>query len=497
MMSSENMPIPDYQIPDSGLQFLASEDNLYDYRNLYSFAVWFKNTIEPFKVSEKRPLLIVADSSDQQVFTIAACWFLQIPFFPLSPAMTDPEIGNVLNKLSPSAVVADSETKARFRDLPVIQIPKEKLGMMKIVDESQFSSGHPENCLGYFLTSGSTGTPKVVPLKRRQILFGAHASAQNFKPDLNRYWLLCLPINHVGGVSIILRSLLYHSAVYRMDRFDADQVITFMSENTLFQAASLVPTMLNRLINASRFQIHKEFQAILLGGGPITPSLLEKFAQKGMPVVSSYGMTETCGQIAANPLLKPSGIYRPKKSVGGVFAPNEVQIRNEDSKVLPANEPGTIWLKGPQVFDGYFDKRQNKGKFDNDGWFNTGDYGYLNRYDQLFIETRRSDLIITGGENVIPLEVESALEDLEPVNEAVVVGVPDSEWGQKIIAFIIPASGEQPEEEILQAELKQKLSPFKIPKRIIPLDSYPLTASGKKDKLRLIHMYDKEYGQVQ
>lgn len=495
-MSPENSKVPEYQIPDSGLHFLASEDDLYEYRNLYSFAVWFKKIIEPFKVSENRPLLIVTDSSDQQVFTIAACWLLQIPIFPLSPGITDPEIGNVLDKVSPAAVVADSDAETRFRDLPVIQIPKDKLSMMKIVDESQFSSGHPEKCLGYFLTSGSSGTPKVVPLKRRQILFGAHASAQNFKPDINRYWLLCLPLNHVGGISIILRSLLYHSAVFRMDRFDADQVITFMSENTLFQAASLVPTMLNRLLNASRFQIHKEFQAILLGGGPITPSLLQKFAQKGMPVVSSYGMTETFGQIAANPLLKPSGIYKPKKSVGGVFAPNQAQIRNEDGKVLPANEPGTIWLKGPQVFDGYLDKRQNKGKFDEDGWFNTGDYGYLNRYDQLFIETRRSDLIITGGENVIPLEVESALEELEQVNEAAVVGVPDAEWGQKVIAFIIPSSGEMPDEETLQAGLKQKLSSFKIPKRILPLDSFPLTASGKKDKLSLVKLYENKYTQV-
>jgi acyl-CoA synthetase (AMP-forming)/AMP-acid ligase II len=160
MMNSEISKVPEYQIPDSGLQFLASENELYDYRNLYSFAVWFKNIIEPLKVSEKRPLLIFDDSSDQQVFTIAACWLLQIPFFPLSPAMTDPEIGNVLGKISPAAVVTDSDTETRFGDLPVIQIPKDKLSMMKIVDESQFSSGHPEKCLGYFLTSGSTATPR-------------------------------------------------------------------------------------------------------------------------------------------------------------------------------------------------------------------------------------------------------------------------------------------------------------------------------------------------
>lgn len=492
-MNPEYIKPPSYPVPESTLHFFASENALYDYRNLYSFAAWLKNQLDTIQIDEQHPLLLFGGSSDTQVFAIAACWLLRIPFLPLSPSMTDQEFENVLNKIDPAAVITDSEHGDRLHNFQVIRVSQDQLTMSKIVDESQFSSGEPGRLLGYFLTSGTTGSPKIVPIKRRQILFAAYASANNFKPDPNRYWLLCLPLNHVSGISIILRSVLYHSAMFKMDSFDVEQVITFLTENRLFQAASLVPTMLHRLLNHSDFRVHKEIQAILLGGGAVTPSLLKKSMEKGLPIVTSYGMTETCAQIAANPILKPSGIYRPKKSVGQVFTPNEVQIRNENGEKNPVNEPGIIWLKGPQVFDGYLDKADNEGKFDSDGWFNTEDFGYTDRYNQLFIETRRADLIISGGENVRPMDVESALEEHALVNEAAVIGITDTEWGQIVIAFITPANDKDIDEQLLRNDLKQKLSPYKIPKRIILFDQLPLTESGKKDKKKLTRIFEKEY----
>lgn len=492
-MNSEHIKPPSYSVPDSDLHFLASENELYDYGNLYSFTAWLKKQLEDFDINEQHPLLLFAGSSDVQVFAIAACWLLRIPILPLSPSMTDQELGRVLDKIQPAAVItADSENE-RLSSIPILNISRNKLTMNKIVDESQFSSGETGKLLGYFLTSGSTGSPKIVPLKRRQMIFAAYSSSFNIKPEPNRYWLLCLPLNHVGGLSVILRSLLYHSAVFKMDTFDTEQVITFLTENTLFQAASMVPTMLHRLLNHSDFRIHKEIEAILLGGGAITPSLLKKSTDKGLPIITSYGMTETCAQIAANPILKPSGIYRPQKSVGKVFSPNEVQIRNDDGDKVPVNEPGLIWLKGPQVFDGYLEEDDNKGTFDDEGWFNTGDFGYKDRNGHLFIETRRSDLIITGGENVRPLEVESALEDHELVDEAAVIGIADSDWGQVVVAFVTPANSKVWDDEQIRDDLKQTLSPFKIPKKIISIDHLPLTESGKTDKAKLARIFEKEF----
>src|SRR5690606_4350634 len=114
---------------------------------------------------------------------------------------------------------------------------------------------------GYFNTSGTSGKPKIVPLKRRQLLAAAKGSAENFRPDPNHFWLLCLPLNHVGGISIILRSLIYGSAIYRMDVFHEEMIKEFLGENTRFQAASVVPTMLKRLLNDPLFKTHRGFKA--------------------------------------------------------------------------------------------------------------------------------------------------------------------------------------------------------------------------------------------
>jgi len=272
-----------------------------------------------------------------------------------------------------------------------------------------------------------------------------------------------------------------------MDRFDEHQIRVFLSENRLFQIASLVPTMLMRLLDDKLFQLHLEFKALLLGGGPITQRLIDRSLERGIPIVSSYGMTETCAQIAANPMLQPRGIYTPKKSAGSLFKPNIIQIRDSESgSVMPANEHGEIWLKGPQVIDEYNNPELTSRSFDADGWFKTGDVGHINRKGQLFLKNRRSDRIITGGENVDPVEVESALTHIKGIAEAAVLGIPDAEWGQKVVALVVPqSSGKTLSDDEIFVPLKKQLSGFKIPKEIRYIDSLPKTPLGKlqRDKL--------------
>jgi O-succinylbenzoic acid--CoA ligase len=341
---------------------------------------------------------------------------------------------------------------------------------------------------GYFLTSGTTGKSKIVPLKRRQMISAAKASAKNFQPEPNHFWLLCLPLNHVGGISIIFRSLLYGSAIYRMGRFNEEMVTEFLSENPRFQAASLVPTMLSRLLKNPLFKTHKDFKAILLGGGPTTLQLLKRSVERGIPIVSSYGMTETCAQIVANPMTTPSGMYTPLKSVGKPFPPNQLQIRDDEGKILGKNQSGLIWLKGPQVFDGYYQMEEPEEVFDKDGWFKTGDYGHLNGFKQLFIESRREDLIISGGENINPTEVEEAMQKLPLIKEAVVLGLPDEEWGQKVTAVVTLLNGKTPDINEIKELLKTELTDFKIPKELVVVESFPKTVMGKVKRWELAQL---------
>ena len=483
-MFKSRLHIFEFKKTDPQLVFLTSQHGMFTYSDLDRFTGFFQNILQEKSDSLKWPIAFLADSSDMLVFSIAACWKLGIPFIPLDTKSTKEELEQQIKELNPSLIFTDTRNRKKVQGEDVVVMDENfflnaftfDIRSLELPDESKIKESE---IFGYFFTSGTSGQPKAVPLKRRQLITSAKASAENFRPDPNHFWLLCMPLNHIGGISIILRSLVYGTAIYRMDIFHEEMVKEFLGENTRFQAASLVPTMLKRLLSDPLFKTHRDFKAILLGGGPTTETILRQAVERGIPIVSSYGMTETCAQIIANPTLAPSGTYIPIKSVGKPFPPNELEIRDDQARKLGKNQSGTIWLRGPQVFDGYHKKEDNETRFDKDGWFNTGDYGHLNGFGQLFIESRRTDLIVTGGENVNPYEVEQAMEKLPFVKEAVVIGVPDEEWGQKVTAVITLANGKTPDIKEIREQLKGKLTDFKIPKELRVVEDFPRTSSGK------------------
>lgn len=493
---SNSYDIPTFGKPRDDDLFLGSSFGLHSYADLQQFERFFLQFLFDFDHDFNKPVGFLAPSSDTLIFAIAACWQLGIPFVPFDIKASSEELQQQINAIDPGLIFTGSEQKSKLNYADQVDIKQLDLPRSLTVDvtfgyqaKTFEPSKKPEDIFGYFFTSGTSGTPKIVPLKRRQMKFAAQASAQNFKPRSNHFWLLCLPLNHIGAISIVLRSLLYGSAIFRMNSFHPKMITTFLKENELFQAASLVPTMLKRLLERPKFHVHNNFKAILLGGGPISLKLVEECDAKGVPLVPSYGMTETCAQIAANPILKPSGTYGPMKSVGTVLTPNEIEIRDKHDNQVGVNTSGEIWLRGPQVFDGYLN-RDNENYFDDDGWFKTGDFGHLNANNQLFIESRRSDLIISGGENISPFEVESELEKIDPIIEAAVIGLPDDEWGQKVVAVVVAKTENSIDTDKIQKELKERMTAFKIPKQIIQADSLPRTRTGKIVRGELSKLFD-------
>lgn len=494
---SKSLQIPTFDQPSQEDLFLGSSFGLHSYGDLEQFKKFFLQFLFDFGHDFDKPVGFLALSSDTLIFAIAACWDLGIPFVSFNNKATTKELETQIEKVNPGLIFVDKKHKSKLNHPEQINI--KQLDLTRSLDievELGYAAKNydpptdPDNVFGYFLTSGTTSTPKVVPLKRRQMYFAAKASAENFKPRPNHFWLLCLPLNHIGGISIILRSILYGSAIFRMKSFHPEVMKTFLTENKRFQAASLVPTMLERLMKTPEFHIHNNFKAILLGGGPIEPDLVQRCNNKGVPLVPSYGMTETCAQISANPILKPSGIYGPMKSVGTLFEPNKIQIRDEQGQPIGINNSGEIWLKGPQVFDGYLNRNRSQ-DFDKDGWFRTGDYGHINKNDHLFIESRRSDLIITGGENVSPFEVESELKKIGSITEAAVLGLPDKEWGQKVVAVVVAKTEQAINMDEIQKELKQRITSYKVPKEIIQTNSLPRTQTGKVIRDELMKLFEK------
>jgi O-succinylbenzoic acid--CoA ligase len=452
---------------------------------LLAFAASFSGIMQKYDIQAGHPIGLCAASSDTLVFIIAACWINHIPFTTFDAESSPQERKQQIGQLQPGIIITDQpELLPSQGCLDIAEFKLNAMSADTVPDRLPELTANENAVFGCFFTSGTSGTPKVVPLKRRQMMAAARNSAQNIHPDINEYWLLCMPLQYIGGISIILRSLLYGSAVFRLPEFDVHEVAHLLSTNSSIAVASLVPTMLKRLLDREDFAAHHQLQAILLGGGRVPPALLKECLQKEIPVISSFGMTETCAQIAANPLFSQPENADILQSAGFIFAPNKVEIRNKSKEQVKRGSSGAIWLKGPQVFDGY---RGNTESPDG-GWFNTGDYGRLDSEGRLYIEARRTDLIVTGGKNVSPHEIETAIESIDHIKEAAVFGLPDEEWGQRVVAAVI----KKPEATLNQLELrkalKEELLSFKIPKQVLFVDALPRTQSGKIQRSKLVDL---------
>lgn len=334
----------------------------------------------------------------------------------------------------------------------------------------------PEAAHTVVFTSGTTATPKPVSLTYANHLASARASAANLGVEPDDRWLCALPVHHIGGLAVLLRSAINGTAAVVHERFDADAV-TDSLESGEATLVSLVPTQLRRLI-AAGFEIAPALRAALLGGGPSAPELLAWATERGLPFLQTYGMTETASQIVTMPASEALEAGRCG-SAGRALQGVELRIASGDAEIL---------VRGPMV---------SRGTVAADGWLHTGDRGALDADGYLWVEGRLDDVIVTGGENVAAGEVEAALTAHPAVAEAAVVGHPDSEWGQAVTAYVVHKAGAEPaSDEELLGHCRRRLAPFKIPKRIHRLSALPHTESGKVARARLPAVGDPESERV-
>ncbi len=296
-------------------------------------------------------------------------------------------------------------------------------------------------------TSGSAGSPKAVELTYGNWLWSALGSAVALGLDHDERWLCCLPLSHVGGLSILLRSAIYGTSAIVHERFDTGRVLAALSDPAGPTIVSLVPTTLARLLDAG-LREPPALRWALLGGAAIPPALLERAERAGVPIAPTYGMTEACSQVAT--------FGRPLFCARVALA--------ADGEVLVAG-PTVAPAVGPLL--------------------RTGDLGALDERGRLTITGRKADTIISGGENVAPQEVEAVLEAHPAVAEAAVHGRPDDEWGEAIVATVVLRGPGSVGEAVLRAWCAARLAPYKVPKAIAVAQALPRTASGKLRRAEL------------
>ncbi|HTX25540.1 MAG TPA: AMP-binding protein [Streptosporangiaceae bacterium] len=308
-------------------------------------------------------------------------------------------------------------------------------------------------------TSGSTGIPKGVELSAAALLHSARASLARLGARPGDRWLCCLPASYIAAIQVLVRSLVAGTDPVLADRADAETVAASGCAHV-----SLVPTQLRRLLGqgVDMSTPLAGFRSVLLGGAAAPADLLAAALAAGVPVVTTYGMTETCG-----------GCVYDGIPLDGV----RVEIRNDDAGGA-GDGSGRIWIGGPVLFSGYVGAQQGP----DPGWFRTGDLGRIGPDGRLVVRGRADDVINTGGFKVVPGEVEAALRSCPGVSDVAIVGQPDPEWGERVIAVVVPADpNDPPGLDLLRLHVQHRLPRYAAPSGVVIVGAVPLLPSGKHD----------------
>jgi len=332
--------------------------------------------------------------------------------------------------------------------------------------------------LAVLFTSGTSAAPKGVRLSYGNLEASAFAAALHLELRRDDRWLACLPLFHIGGLSILMRNVLLGSSVLIHERFDPARVSAAIDEGITH--VSLVPTMLGRLLDVrGERPTPASLRGILLGGAAAPPALLERAQKLGFPVFPSYGLTEACSQVATRAPGDPEAASQPSGSVGRALFGTEIRIADSGGEPLPPEREGEILVRGPTVMAGYLGDAEATSRALRDGWLRTGDVGILDPEGRLRVVDRKDDLIVSGGENVSPAEVEAVLREHPEVAEVGVAGLPDPDLGSSVTAWIVPRAGASCRAEDLRRFCRGRLAGFKVPKEIRFAAELPRNSSGK------------------
>lgn len=410
---------------------------------------------------------------------------------PLNVRSSAAEIAWQLGDAQPELLVVDDRTAARVEELlgakggpAIVTVATDArvagiatLGSQRLADVPLRRVHERDAVLAIIYTSGTTGRPKGAMLTVGNFQSSAAASAATLGTGPDDRWLAMLPLFHVGGLSILIRCAIGGMTAVVHEGFDAKAANDAIDAQEV-TIVSAVAVMLQRMLDERGDRRYPpSLRCVLLGGGPVPRALLERAVAAGVPVAPTYGLTEAASQVAT---LAPKDLSARPGSAGRPLPGNEVRIVADDGVDVGAGVPGGILVRGPVVMAGYAGQEDATRRAIVNGWLHTGDVGYLDADGYLYVLDRRDDLIVSGGENVYPAEVEGALLAHPSVAEAGAIGVPDERWGRRVAAVVRLTDGASISVELLRAHCRSLLGGYKVPSEIhVVRDPLPRTASGK------------------
>jgi len=419
-------------------------------------------------------------------------------FHPLNTAYQSSELEYFLGNAEPALLICDeSKTDAM---MPLAEqagvanvLTLNADGSGSLIEQSRGSSidfpivdRATDDMAALLYSSGTTGVPKGIMLSHGNLLSNAQSLVEAWGFTSEDRLLHALPVFHVHGLFVAFGCTLLSGGSMRwLPGFNPKDAVRYLPECTVMMG---VPTYYTRLLDAEKFTADtcKNIRLFVSGSAPLLEETFVEFEQRtGHRILERYGMTET-NMNTSNPL---EGVRKPG-TVGLPLPGVEVRIADEDNQSLAQGEIGNLQVKGPNVFTGYW-KMPDKTKedFTADGFFNTGDKGQFDAEGYVSIVGRAKDLVITGGLNVYPKEIELLIDDLPGVKESAIIGVPHTDFGEAVVAVVVPSPGEAVEEANIIAAVKNQLANFKVPKRVIFVEELPRNTMGKVQKKALRDSY--------
>ena len=410
------------------------------------------------------------------------------PFVPINYRLTDEQLRRLVARIAPAVVVVGEGVAERLGAIEGIEL----VSRGKLLELSSGDGPEPDvipdpDAVAVLLyTSGTTGEPKAAVLRHLHLGSYIVTTVELGGADPDEAALVSVPPYHIAGISAAVSSLYGGRRVVYLESFDPDVwVATARAEGITH--AMVVPTMLNRILDVVEADGEglPSLRTLSYGGGPMPQPVIER-AMRLLPevgFVNAYGLTETSSTIA---LLGPDdhreavassdpAVRARLGSVGRPLPSLEVTVRDELGREVPAGTVGELWVRGEQVSGEY----RGADGGDDDGWFRTRDSVHLDDEGFLFVHGRLDDVIVRGGENLSPGEIESVLLDHDAVEEAAVVGIPDTEWGERVVAAVVTAPGRDVQEAELQELVRSRLRSTKTPERIAVLQALPYNETGK------------------
>ena len=450
--------------------------NEYTYNDIYRGVLHVARNLVPLDASR---VAILSDNSVTMAMYVLAAMLVHKEVLLLNVHLKPKEIENQLDQLGVTTVIHSKERRNQLSNFvdskasnSIVTNEFEALEdiLSDLAVEDSFDWVFVDTDIAAIMnTSATTGQFKSVPLRWGQIKAHVQASHEVLGKTEQDNWLMVLPLFHVSGLSILMRSLYNGTAITILPKYDEAQVLKLI-ESEQINMMSLVPTILTQL---EPHITHHALRVILLGGEFIPMALIEACEKKSLPIYKTYGMTETFSQSVTFSVLE---YPHKRESVGKPLPGMQVRIDNPDTDGV-----GEIHLTGPMVMTGYINKEPI------DGDFNTDDIGYIDEDGFVYILNRRKDLIISGGENIYPKELEDLVYTLPSVKECAVVPVPDTKWGQVPALFVAFHDGKSLPPEDIIVFMKDSLAKYKIPKYVKVLTALPRNGTGKilRNELKL------------